>query len=167
MSKRPPIEQRIAADIERGDLRMARDRLISYVNAKGYSTDGVARIARICADMHDPFEAGRYWILSQEEGPQVDRAIAEFVRRSGSDPRRIFAQLPRAALARGFAQLPARVQERLRACGISDKTERARKTAAAARETWHEHALAWIVCICLLASVAWTLFSMIRCAFAG
>jgi len=78
--------ERAEDDIRQGDLAMARQRLTSLLDARGYDPGLAARIGRIALDMHDPFEAGRFWLLSDAVGAEVEHCIDVFVRRAGGKP---------------------------------------------------------------------------------
>lgn len=118
MSKRLAISERIERDIARGDFALARMRLIDHMCSVGYRGDAAARIARISFEMHDIFEAGRYGLVADEESPELDAAIAEFIRRAGSSPQSVCAALPAAARLTELSGYPERVQRRLRALGL-------------------------------------------------
>ena len=65
--------QRAEEDVKRGDYGLARQRLISYLHTKGYDAELLARIGRLCFDMHDLFQAGRYWLLSADDSALLPR----------------------------------------------------------------------------------------------
>ncbi len=134
-SRQPSLFDRIERDIERGDYALARDRLTSHVSQKGYDSELVARLGQICFAMHDHFLAGRYWLVSREDGPDVDRAVAEFLRRCKDDPKHRVAQLPAFCRVRGFEEYPAFIQARLQALGIEmaillPKTEATKRSSS-------------------------------------
>ena len=116
---------RAVADVERGEYGLARRRLYSYARTKGYGADVLAQIGQICHDMHDPQEAGRFWLTSSASGEHVDRAVALFCKQAGKDPDAIVGQLPRFCRLESIQAYPPVVQERLRAHGLADALERA------------------------------------------
>ncbi len=134
--------ERAEQDIERGDYGLARQRLTSYLSTRGYDPDVMARIGRISHDMHDMFQAGRFWLLSSAEGDAVDENVARFVRHAGSEPRAVVSQLPRAARLSRLEDYPAVVQERLRRHGLDEAIVIAARAAAqGGRTSWGERAL--------------------------
>ena len=116
---------RAVADVERGEYGLARRRLYSYARTKGYGADVLAQIGQICHDMHDPQEAGRFWLTSSASGEHVDRAVALFCKHAGRDPDAIVGQLPYFCRLESIHAYPPVVQERLRAHGLADALERA------------------------------------------
>ena len=116
---------RAVADVERGEYGLARRRLYPYARTKGYDADVLARIGQICHDMHDPQEAGRFWLMSSASGEHVDRAVALFCKQAGKDPNAIVGQLTRFCRLESIQAYPRVVQERLRAHGLADALERA------------------------------------------
>ncbi|MBU0640966.1 MAG: hypothetical protein KKB50_19050 [Planctomycetes bacterium] len=112
--------ERAAEDIERGDYGLARRRLHSYLSTKGYDADVLERIGQLCNDMHDPHEAGRFWLVSCAGGERVERAIALFCKQGGSDPKSVVAQLPRFCRQPSLDLYPAPARERLRRLGLAE-----------------------------------------------
>lgn len=114
------IHDRVRADINRGDYALARERLASHVNAKGYDAELLAKLGEISFEMHDHFSAGKFWLTSSAEGPDVELAIQTFVSRCGHDPHQIVSQLPRFARLKSMDGYPASATsrlERLKLCG--------------------------------------------------
>ncbi|MBK8267809.1 MAG: hypothetical protein IPK83_05705 [Planctomycetes bacterium] len=72
---------------------MAKRRLASSLGSRGYNAEKLGRLGRVCLDMHDPYEAGRHWLLSIETGPEVDAAIEIFLDRNGRKPEQIASQV--------------------------------------------------------------------------
>ncbi|MCW5776592.1 MAG: hypothetical protein KIS87_09150 [Phycisphaeraceae bacterium] len=110
--------ERARQDVEAGDYGMARLRLGSYLSSVGYDPATVSMLARICWDMGDPAEAGRFWLLSEDVGPDVDAAIEAFVRRAGASPAQLLSALPHWARAQKIGDYPTSVAARLRGLGI-------------------------------------------------
>lgn len=116
---RPKALERAEQDVARGDLGAARQRLASLLVSKGYDREIVARVGRLCLQMGDLAEAGRYLLLSAENGKDVEIAISTFVGLHRSHPRQLLRQLPR--WARGaFDRFPEAVQQRLTALGVEE-----------------------------------------------
>ena len=133
--------ERAEDDLQQGDYGLARQRLTSYLSNQGYNADVLARIGRISYDMHDLFQAGRYWLLSSAEGDDVEDAVAQFVRNSGDEPRSIVSQLPRAARLPRLEDYPGVVQDRLRRLGLAEAVPTpARKGSSGSPDKWKERA---------------------------
>lgn len=131
--------ERAEQDLERGDYGLARQRLTSYLSTTGYDADVLARIGRISYDMHDLFQAGRYWLLSSAEGDVVEQTITTFAKHAGSAPRAVVGQLPRTTRLANLEGYPEPVQERLRRLGLDEAIVRAgRREEANTRMNWRD-----------------------------
>ena len=93
-SNKPDLLDRVRADLDRGDHWLARQRLESHLSTVGYDAEILSKLGDIASAMHDGFAAGRYYLTSASEGPNVDTAVATLVRHLRSDPKHIAAQLP-------------------------------------------------------------------------
>jgi len=128
--------ERAEEDIARGDMGLARQRLNSYLRHRGYDPELLARMGRLCHDMHDLHQAGRYWMLSTDDSPEARAAIAEFVRRSASNPRHVVGQLPHASYLSDLQKYPPIVVERLKQYGLDvvwpQRTRRAARSSSVA-----------------------------------
>jgi hypothetical protein len=143
-------------DIERGDYGLARQRLTSYLSTEGYKPDVMARIGQISYDMHDMFQAGRFWLLSSAAGDGVDDAVARFIHDAGSESRAIVGQLPRVARLCSLEDYPDLVQERLRRFGLDEAIVIAGRAAAKGdSKTWGDRAIitGCLITVVLLAAV--------------
>jgi len=114
------LNERVQQDLARGDFGLARMRLLSQLQQQGYSADLLARIGRISLDMHDLANAGRYWLLSNAQGPEVDAAIQVFADRCGGIAGNMVSQLPQALRQKPMASYAVEVQERLGRFGINE-----------------------------------------------
>lgn len=143
--------ERAEQDLERGDYGLARQRLTSYLSTEGYDPQVMARIGQISCDMHDMFQAGRFWLLSSAAGDVVEDAVARFIRDAGSEPRAIVGQLPRVARLCSLDDYPDVVQERLRRFGLDEAIVFAGRAAAkGGSRTWGDRA---IITGCLITAV--------------
>ena len=77
------------------DPAATRRRLVSFVGTGGYRSDLLARIARLCVELEEPAQAGRYWLLSEASGPDVEAAIEAFAESCQRTPRLMASELPR------------------------------------------------------------------------
>jgi hypothetical protein len=155
-------------DLRRGDYALARQRLESYLSTKGYDPELLARIGQISFDMHDLFNAGRHWLLSTAAGEVVDRAIAEFMRRTNHDPKQAAEQLHRSARLPDVAAYPPIVQSRLHDLKMAAAIVRACRENKPAESplTWRGRLVILFIiavtataiifcCVGLIASVRW------------
>jgi len=118
------IQERIEKDIARGDYGLARERLLSHLNSKGYDPDLLAQLGELCFKMHDPAAAGKYWLASSAQGDKVDKAIEAFVSRCGGIPEHTAAQLPRFIRLQSSGDYPASVRGRLERVGLLEAIQR-------------------------------------------
>jgi hypothetical protein len=121
MSKTGDIFERVERDIDRGDFALARTRLESYLDHKGYDPDVLERLGRIALNMHDPASAGRFWLTSDATGEEVENAIAAFIRRCGENPIEIALRLPRAARLAKLDAYSSLARERLQKHRLAEK----------------------------------------------
>jgi len=105
--------ERVNRDMAAGDLGMARTRLQSALQTRGYDPLLLTELGRVCHAMGDIFHAGRYWLLSTHAGPDVDHAIQQFLSRYGSDVKQAASQLPPSARLCKSEDYPPEVFERL------------------------------------------------------
>lgn len=114
------ILQRVEDDLQRGDYKLAETRLSDYLRTKGYNPDLLARLGRIAHDMRDPCAAGKYWLVSNAEGAEVDASIDALVQRCGRNPRQLVSSVPRYARLKKFDDYPAIVRNRLIALDVGE-----------------------------------------------
>jgi hypothetical protein len=86
--------KRAEQDVARGDLGSARRRMASFVVSADYEPDVLARLGDVCRAMGDPVEAGRWYLLSSADGPEVDEAVGRFVAACRGVPSHVAAALP-------------------------------------------------------------------------
>jgi len=139
---------RAEEDIRRGDLGAARQRLASYLGTRGYDPELLDRIGRISHDMRDIAQAGRYWFLATASGPDIERAIAAFLRNAGHDPAIIASQLPRHALLDNVDAYPPSVQPRIHGAGLDTELVRVARHRRLATHTGDSSP--WLLVPCLL-----------------
>ena len=92
-SRRVSVERtlaRVEEDLSRGDVSMARTRLLSLLQSKPYQLDARARLAEIYRLDGNLVEAGRWSYLSEQRDPAE---VAAFERACGRDPVRIMRAL--------------------------------------------------------------------------
>ena len=116
---RPKALERAERDVAGGDLGAGRTRLASLLASNGYDAEIIGRLGRLCLQMGDRAEAGRYLLLSTEVGEEVEGAIATFLRLHRHDPRQVLRQLPRFA-RNSWDRLPEVVHKRLQAVGVAE-----------------------------------------------
>jgi Family of unknown function (DUF6584) len=120
-------------DVKRGDHWLARQRLDSYLQTTGYDMDVVAELGRISLEMHNAFDAGRYWLTSAETGEDIDGAINLFLRHAGKDRVQAVKHLPKAVRLETLASYPKVAQDRLRTLGLDELVLFDRTTSTVAK----------------------------------
>lgn len=137
---------RAEEDVRRGDLWLAKLRLASYLTAAGYDGDVLNRLGRICHDMHDDFQAGKYWLLCDVDGPEVDRAIETFLKTFNEHPHHKLSALPRQVRV-SLDRYPPRVRARLERLGLAEVVEYAPRPAPDGAMTGKEKIVAGLICV--------------------
>ncbi len=112
MTSRPDIWMRVQADIDAGDLVMARRRLVSWIGNEGPDDEVAIRIGSLSLQLGNQVNAGRWWFLTSATGAEVDDAVRAFVEWAGT-PYWVPCHLPK-PLRRGrsWDDLPAPAQAR-------------------------------------------------------
>ena len=129
--------ERAEEDVRRGDYGLARQRLASYLSTNGYDPDLLARLGQISHDMRDVHQAGRFWLTSTAQGEEVEQAVAVFLRRAGTDPASIVAQLPPTVRQPALDVFPELVRDRLRRHRLEKAIiVAARRTTCPGQSTW-------------------------------
>ena len=85
MSKETVLAQ-VEANLQRGDLGKARNRLHSLVFNHPNDVALRSRLAEVYHRLQFPVMAGRYWYLEEHPTPETQEAIAAFRRSCGDDP---------------------------------------------------------------------------------
>jgi hypothetical protein len=142
------------------DPAATRRRLASFVGAEGYKPDLLARLGRLSLELKEPAQAGRYWLLSDSAGPEVEAAIEAFARSCQGSPRLMVSELPRFARDWDLQAYPPRVRERISRYGLKPDLLLRNKAAPQVRR-WSGAAVAVAVLVAL-AGVALLLFVVLR-----
>ncbi len=79
----------------RVDPAATRRRLAAFVTAEPYQPARLARVARLSVELKEPAQAGRYWLLSDATGPEVEAAVELFAESCQRLPRLMASELPR------------------------------------------------------------------------
>lgn len=79
----------------RVDPAASRRRLAASVAAETYKPDLLAKVARLSLQLNEQAQAGRYWLLSDATGAEVDAAVEAFAESCERLPRLMASQLPR------------------------------------------------------------------------
>lgn len=80
---------RVQADIDRGDLGKARDRLHGLIAQYPDDLSLRARLAETYAELRYPRMAGRYWYLESDKTPRMQEACRSFEESCGRDALRM------------------------------------------------------------------------------
>lgn len=121
MEPRPSsrVIERAQAELARGEVWRARRRLASYAVSGPYLPEALALLGTVCHRMGDLPEAGRFWLLSDAEGEEVERAVALFASmHQKGGPRRLAAQLPKRVRLASLDVYPAPARRRILALGL-------------------------------------------------
>ncbi|MBE0476769.1 MAG: hypothetical protein IBX62_06730 [Coriobacteriia bacterium] len=84
---------RVEADIERGDLGKARDRLLGLLRTYPANLYVRDRLGEVYWRLQYPELAGRYWYLFEPVTPEMERACAAFERKFAADARPMLAEI--------------------------------------------------------------------------
>jgi hypothetical protein len=114
------------AETNSADMVSTRRRLSLFVSTEAYRPDLLARIARICVELRDPTQAGRYWLLSDAKGPEVESAVDALVKSCQSTPRLIASELPRFKGDWDIDGYAPAAKERIGRLGLSDELRKRR-----------------------------------------
>jgi hypothetical protein len=107
------LHERIQLDLSRGDIGSARARLISAFVSTPYNPALAEEIARLCVQMHDPIEAGRWYFCSESQDEHAASLIERFTSKHSSDLRQVLSQLPLKVRDAPADTLPPMVKDRM------------------------------------------------------
>lgn len=85
VSTRLAVLERASDDISAGRLWKARDRLTTFVKAEPANQEGLELLGEVHLRMGDHPSAGRFWLLTERSGPEVELALQAFEERWGSN----------------------------------------------------------------------------------
>ena len=108
------------------DPAATRRRLASFIGTAGYKPDLLARVARLSIELKQPVQAGRYWLLSDASGPEVDEAVEAFAASCQRTPRLMASELPRFARDWDVEAYAAAARARIGKYGLADELARRR-----------------------------------------
>ncbi|MGZ6142464.1 MAG: DUF6584 family protein [Myxococcales bacterium] len=111
-------------ETSRVDPAATRRRLAAFVGAEGYKPELLARVARLSIELKEPVQAGRYWLLSDATGPDVDAAIEAFVESCQRTPRLMVSELPRFQRDWDLEAYPEVVKARIEKYGLAEPLAR-------------------------------------------
>lgn len=106
------------------DPAATRRRLASFIGPEGYKPDLLSRVGRLSIELKEPAQAGRYWLLSDAAGPEVDEAIEVFAQSCQRLPRLMASELPRFARDWDIEAYPELVRARIDKYGLRKELER-------------------------------------------
>lgn len=151
--------ERAEEDVARGEYWLARRRLESYLQSKGYEPKILARLGEISYEMKDSYAAGRAWLLSIAEGEHVEAAIETFVKHAGGDAEQITSALYRCAWPTDMTACDAIVQARIERFGLKKAMVRGPK-----RKKNQGGGIRWYEAILLIAVIVFVMFCLGSCA---
>ncbi len=129
------LRERIQLDLSRNDLGSARERLISAFVTSAYDPALAEEIARLCIQMHDPVEAGRWFFCCDSHDDQSAAVIQLFTGKYTSSPRQLLSQLPVKLRNTPTSSLPDAVRQRLADLGYKP-TEPIQETTDTNKPDW-------------------------------
>jgi uncharacterized protein DUF6584 len=97
----------------RVDPAATRRRLAGFIGGESYKPDLLAKVARLSVELNEPAQAGRYWLLSDASGPEVDAAVEAFAESCQRLPRLMASELPRFARDWEIASYAPAARERI------------------------------------------------------
>ncbi len=115
--------QKAELDIAALDYGSARRRLLSHVASVGYRPELCLRIAELCRMMHDPVEAGRWFLLSEHVDASGEECIARFLAKHGDRISQVFSELPQQVRLADVDDYPSPVAARLKSLGFIGKPD--------------------------------------------
>ena len=108
----------------RVDPAATRRRLAAFLTAEPYKPDLLARVARLSVQLNEPAQAGRYWLLSDASGPEVDAAVEVFAESCQRLPRLMASELPRFVRDWELEAYAAPARVRIEKYGLADELSR-------------------------------------------
>lgn len=118
------------------DQDATRRRLVRFIAGETYRPDLLSRIARISKALREDAQAGRYWLLSDAAGPDVDAAVDLFVKSCDGKPWRIAAELPRFKSDWNLDAYAPAAKARIARLGLEDELAKRRPGGAPRRPGW-------------------------------
>jgi hypothetical protein len=138
-------------ETSRVDPGATRRRLVSFLSSQAYKPDLLSRIARLSMELKESSQAGRYWLLSDASGPEVDQAIEAFADSCRRSPRLMASELPRFARDWDVEAYPEAVRARIDRYGLREElARRAPGKRAPSKAGMTALALAGLVALLLL-----------------
>jgi hypothetical protein len=116
-----PVFQRAAYDEAKGDLGSARERLAASASATGFPPKTCEAVARLSVRMHDPTEAGRWFLLTACEDDQARKAIEFFLESHKRLPKLVLDRLPKGLIPHlRKSPFPKNLHDSVLGMGVSD-----------------------------------------------
>ena len=138
----------------RVDPAATRRRLASFIGSEGYKPDILARVARLSLELKEPAQAGRYWLLSDASGPEVDEAIERFADSCQRTPRLMVSELPRFSRDWDIEAYPEVVRARIDKYGLRDElARRERKKRVTSKSGMTALAIAGLIALLVLGAL--------------
>jgi hypothetical protein len=140
-------------ETSRVDPAATRRRLAAFIGAEGYKPDLLARVARLSVELNETVQAGRYWLLSDATGPQVDAAVEAFAASCGRTPRLMVSELPRFTRDWDVDSYPEPARERIEKYKLADDLARRRPRKEPRKKPMTSVALLGLAALLLFAAV--------------
>ena len=136
------------------DPAATRRRLASFIGPEGYKPELLARIGRLSIELKEPAQAGKYWLLSDATGPEVDEAIEVFATSCQRVPRLMASELPRFVRDWDVEAYPELVRARIDKYGLRNElARRAPKDRSRSKSGMTGLAIAGLVALLIMGAV--------------
>ncbi len=112
------VQDRVREDEASGDLASAKNRLASHAVTTHFDPSICEQIARLCLRMHDPIEAGRWYLLCDSTDVESAACIEKFMATCGGVAGQVLSQLPRGAKLKPLENWTPTAGARLRELGF-------------------------------------------------
>ncbi len=157
------VFKRAAEDEAKGDLGSARDRLAASAAGTGFPPETCEAVARLSVRMHDPMEAGRWFLLTACDDDEARKAIDFFLDSHNRQPKLVIDRLPKGLIAHlRQAPMPKHLHDSLVGLGVLDpNTLITAKPEKAAHNTRDDQ----ISIGCLVGSMAFLIVILVSSCF--
>ena len=136
------------------DPAAARRRLAAFIRAEPYRPDLLCKAARLSIKLQETAQAGRWWLLSDASGDEVDAAVEVFAETCQRLPRLMASELPRFSHDWELEAYAAPARARIERYGLGEELSR-RAPRQRVRPRWELTAvgLAGLVALLVLGAV--------------
>lgn len=162
------VFKRAAEDEAHGDLGSARDRLAASAAGTGFPAETCEAVARLSVRMHDPIQAGRWFLLTACDDEEALKAIEFFLDEHDLKPNFVLNRFPKGVISQLRCHpIPRNLQIAFERMGVADlKAALPSKSTppSLAANAWDKtfSAGCFIIALILLASIPFGLVPLWR-----